>query len=156
MEGERMPAKGTGMPIMFVHGTSDKMLPYDQGKATWGVQGPSVEGRGVMALVASPFVPGTADSRPWQQVPVFANANDCTGAPKVSKVDGTRITEYSAAQCKAGEIKEYVIAGGNHAWQDWRNEGGWRVVGMPSRNTQFSAEMARFILSHEVKRNLQK
>lgn len=157
MQGEKMPEKGSGMPIMIVHGTSDHMLPYDQGKLTWGpLSGVSVEGPGFMAVGASPFIPGTADSRPWQQVPVFANANDCTGAPTVSKVDGTRITEYSANQCKAGEVKEYVIDGANHAWHDYRNEGGWAVVGMPSRNTQFSAEMARFILSHEVKRNLQK
>lgn len=156
MQGERMPAKGSGTPIMFVHGTSDYMLPYDQGKPTWGVAGPTTEGRGFMALGASPFVPGTIDSRPWQQVPVWSNANDCTGAPKVSMVDGTRITEYSAEQCKSGEIKEYVITGANHAWQDWRNEGGWVGVGMPSRNTQFSSDMARFILSHQVKRTLEK
>lgn len=149
MEGEKMPAKGSGLPIMIVHGTSDHMLPYDQGK----LRG---DGRGFMAVGASPFVPGTVYSRPWQQVPVFANANDCTGAPKVTKTDDTKLTEFSAEQCKAGEIKEYVIDGGNHAWQDWRNEGGWAVVGMPSRNTQFSSEMARFILSKEVKRNLQK
>ncbi len=156
MNGERKPEAGTGAPIMFVHGTEDYMLPHNQGEKVF-LPEPGVEveqGRGFMAWLASSFTPHTTESRPGQQVGVWKEANACEGNATIKTVDGVKITEYSAQQCKTGEVKHYLIDGANHAWQDWRNEGGWYVVGMPDRTQRFSEETAKFILSHKIQRDL--
>lgn len=149
MNGEKRPAAGTGLPTMIMHGTSDYMLPFDQGKDGFFGE----KGRGIMSWLASSFIPGTSESRPHQQIGVFKEANACEGEPTVENKDGVETTTYTSEQCKAGEIKQFVVKGNNHAWQDRQNEGGWYVVGMPNRNMSMSEETAKFILSHKAKRN---
>ncbi len=150
MEGERRPEAGTGLPTMITHGTWDFMLPFDQGKDGWFGQ----KGRGSMSWAYSSFIPGTSESRPHQQIGAFKEANACEGEPTVTNKDGVETTSYSADQCKAGEIKQFVVKRNNHAWQDRQNEGGWYVIGMPDRNMSMSEETAKFILSHPLKRNM--
>ncbi|MBK9141890.1 MAG: hypothetical protein IPM23_05295 [Candidatus Melainabacteria bacterium] len=149
MNGEEHPKAGTGLPIMLTHGTADYMLPFDQGDS--GLLGE--KGRGMMSWLASPWIPGTSDSRPKQQFGAFAQANECLGTPSLSEKHDVVTLAYDASQCKNGEVKQYLVDGANHAWQDWRNEGGWYLVGMPDRNQNMSEETAKFILSHRIRRN---
>jgi len=149
MQGERRPEAGTGLPTMITHGTSDKMLPFEQGKDGWLGE----KGRGLMSWVSSSFIPGTSESRPHQQIDVMKDANACEGEPTKTTVGDVETTHYKAEQCKTGEIKQFLVKGNNHAWQDWQNEGGWYFVGMPNRQMQMSEETAKFILRNPIKRN---
>lgn len=150
MNGERKPEAGTGTPIMIVHGTDDYMLPHNQGSSEGRLW---EKGRGFMSLLASWHIPHTTESRPGQQIGVFKDANQCEGEATQTKSHHTDITSYNADQCKVGEVKQYMINDVNHAWQDWRNAGGWYVVGMPDRTQNMSEETAKFILNHRARRH---
>lgn len=150
MDGNKAPEAGSGLPVMLVNSTSDYMLPNDQGEQGWFGE----KGRGWMSWIASPVIGGTRDSRPNQQVPTFKSANECSGEALKETLGNLEITGYGADQCAKGEVVQYTIKGGNHAWHDWRNEGGLTAVGMPERDQNMSEETAKFILSHPLKRTM--
>lgn len=149
MDGNKRPEAGSGLPTMLVNSTRDYMLPDDQGeKGLFGEKG-----RGMMSWIASSFIEGTKDSRPNQQLGVFKDANQCAGEAIKETLGSLEITNFSADQCAKGEVKQFSVKGGNHAWHDWRNEGGWYVVGMPDRTQNMSEETAKWILNHPLKRS---
>jgi len=148
MEGNKTPEAGNGLPTMLINSGMDHMLPHNQGEGwLWA------KGRGMMSKLAAPWIPGTGESRPGQQLGVFKDANQCTGDMQRQTLHHVEIGGYDAEQCKTGEVKQYFIQGANHAWHDWRNEGGWYVVGMPDRSQNLSEETAKFILNHPLKRS---
>jgi poly(3-hydroxybutyrate) depolymerase len=150
LDGNKKPEAGTGLPTMMVNSTADYMFPDDQGQTGFFGQ---EKGRGMMSWLASSWIPGTSASRPDQQLGVFKDANACAGDATKQTLGSLEITGFSSDQCKSGEVKQFSVKGGNHAWHDWRNDGGWYAVGMPDRNQNMSEKTAKWILEHPLKRN---
>ena len=142
MQGEKPPEHGEN--VMEVHGTSDHMLPFDQGKN-------GSNNRGFMSWLASSWIPGTSESRPWQQEQVWRAADGATTPAKVT--DNGKITINDSVG-PGGEVKTYLIKGANHAIHDYKNQGGM-MFGMPDRDLDFSSVSAQFILDHPLHRSLE-
>jgi poly(3-hydroxybutyrate) depolymerase len=142
MQGEKPPEHGEN--VMEVHGTSDHMLPFDQGKN-------GSNNRGFMSWLASSWIPGTSESRPWQQEQVWRAADGATTPAKVT--DNGKITIDDSVG-PGGEVKTYLIKGANHAIHDYKNQGGM-MFGMPDRDLDFSSTSAQFILDHPLHRSLE-
>lgn len=137
MQGEKAPA--IAKPAMIVHGDSDKTLPYEGGmgsvsrKMDW-LLGTNLE-----------------KSAPYMQAQVWKKANQCDGPVEV-KTQGD-VTERNYAGCKVGEVKEYIVKGGEHGLHDYKNDGSRMVqwmLGRADRRQASSTEGAKFLTKHIV------
>lgn len=137
MQGEKAPA--IAKPAMIVHGDSDKTLPYEGGmgsvsrKMDW-LLGTNLE-----------------KSAPYMQAEVWKKANQCDGPVEV-KTQGD-VTERNYTGCKVGEVKEYIVKGGEHGLHDYKNDGSRMVqwmLGRADRRQASSTEGAKFLTKHIV------
>ncbi len=137
MNGEEVPT--VGIPAMIVHGDSDETLPYEGGTG-------SVSGKMDWMLGTN-----LDNSAPYMQAQVWQTADQCHG-PVLEETQGN-ITERTYSGCETGEVIEYLIAGGEHAINDYRNDGNrtaqW-LLGSPDRTLDFSTEGAQFLTRYIV------
>ncbi|MBP9093946.1 dienelactone hydrolase family protein [bacterium] len=137
MNGEQAPTNGK--PVMIVHGDADKTLPYEGGmgsvskKMDW-LLGTNLE-----------------QSAPHMQAKIWKEADHCQGP--VEEVKRGDITERTYTGCTVGEVKEYIVKGGEHALNDYKNDGvrfaQW-LLGSADRRQAFSTEGAKFLTRHIV------
>lgn len=135
IEGESKPAEA--VPMMIVHGDSDKTLPYDGGT-------------GIMTMgIAKMMDTNLEKSQPFMQSRVWSEAAGGDGTI-TSRVNHETFEErnYSA---KNGEVKEYIIKSAGHAIHDYKNDG-WRgvqlILGQPQMNHDFVTKGAGFLKGH--------
>ncbi len=137
MNGEEEPT--VGIPVMIVHGDSDATLPYEGGMG-------SVSGKMDWFLGTN-----LDNSAPYMQAQVWQTADQCQG-PVIEETQGN-ITERTYSGCETGEVIEYLIAGGEHAINDYRNDGDrtaqW-LLGSADRTLDFSTESAQFLTRYIV------
>jgi polyhydroxybutyrate depolymerase len=119
------------IPVAFILGDQDQLVPYAGGMLTGG-RGEVLSG---------------AASAQW-----FASRNGCgpqpaeDALPDLAPGDGTRTTRARYTGCNAGaEVLLYTVQGGGHAWP-----GGWQYlpevfVGKTSRGFDASEEAWRFV-----------
>jgi polyhydroxybutyrate depolymerase len=134
---EKLPTNPNDAPnVMVIHSTADYMLPYNGG-------------RGLMTVTMD----NASRSKPNIQAEAWARANGTDSASR-SSTDIFTKTEYK----RDGEARvvEYVIKGGNHAW-DGSGTGGWPIVGRPLRRDQFdtSSVVWSFLRDADIKRSLE-
>jgi len=90
------------MPVLYIHGTDDPVVPFDGGVKTIGAEGAFVSHRQVM----DDWVRRDGCDR----VPVVTELPD-------QAADGTHITETDYTGGRDGsEVTGYVIRGGGHTW----------------------------------------
>ena len=135
IEGESKPVEA--VPMMIVHGDSDKTLPYDGGT-------------GIMTMgIAKMIDTNLEKSQPFMQSRVWSEAAGGDGTI-TSRVNHETFEErnYSA---KNGEVKEYIIKSAGHAIHDYKNDG-WRgvqlILGQPQMNHDFVTKGAGFLKGH--------
>ncbi|MBP9091498.1 hypothetical protein KBI23_10745 [bacterium] len=124
---------------MIVHGDSDKTLPYEGGMGSVS--------RKMDWLVGT----NLEKSAPYMQAEVWKKANQCDGPVEV-KTQGD-VTERNYTGCKVGEVKEYIVKGGEHGLHDYKNDGSRMVqwmLGRADRRQASSTEGAKFLTKHIV------
>jgi polyhydroxybutyrate depolymerase len=119
------------VPVAFILGTEDKLVPYAGGAVA--------RGRGEV-------LSGPASAR------FFAAKDGCkpepqdTPQPAVAPADGTRATLSRWGGCAEGaEVLLYTVEGGGHAWPGGRENLPAVIVGKTSRELDASEEAWRFV-----------
>ncbi|MEM8595978.1 MAG: PHB depolymerase family esterase [Pseudomonadota bacterium] len=121
---------GPARPVLFIHGTADRLVPPDGGRiGGW-----------------SPLVAERGDVMPVDQtLEILAERNGCNGfdsrglEDRVPE-DGSTVTLRTYRSCDA-PLLHFVVEGGGHTWPGARASGlGTRIVG--STNQDFSATEA--------------
>lgn len=115
-------------PALIILGDHDSSLPH---------QG----GRGIMTI----HLPRVDQSKPMLQLPVWADANECSGEPNIVDTDDQTITEYTAEQCSGMQVVEILRKGGQHAW-DGPYGAGWPFVGEKDRHFNTTDVVVDFFL----------
>lgn len=137
IEGEQKPKEA--VPMMIVHGDSDKTLPYE------GSTG--IISMGVAKLMDT----NLEKSQPFMQSKVWSEAAGGDGTI-TSRVNHELYEErnYSA---KNGEVKEYIVKSAGHAIHDYKNNGmraAQLILGQPQLANDFVTKGAGFLKGHIV------
>ena len=123
-----------GKPIMIVHGTADQTLPYSGGMGSVSRKMDGLLGTNLQ------------DSAPSMQASVWKAADQCDG-PFRAETRG-EVTRRDYMGCKVGEVKEFILQGGEHGINDYKNNGShimqW-LLGSPDRRQDFSTQGAEFL-----------
>ncbi len=132
MKGDQTPT--VGKPMMIIHGDKDETLPY-------------AGGMGSVSRKMDWLLGTNLDkSAPYMQAEVWKKADQCDGPVKVN--DGKDVLTRDYTGCKVGEVKEYIVKGGEHGINDFKN-GGSRTVqwmlGSADRRQAYATEGAAFL-----------
>ncbi len=138
IEGESKPKEA--VPMMIVHGDTDKTLPYEGGT-------------GIMTMgIAKMMDTNLEKSQPFMQSKVWSEASGGDGTI-TSRVDHETFEERNYST-KNGEVKEYIVKSAGHAIHDYKNNG-WRgvqlILGQPQMNHDFVTRGAGFLKAHMVR-----
>lgn len=132
MKGDQAPT--VGKPMMIIHGDKDETLPY-------------AGGMGSVSRKMDWLLGTNLDkSAPYMQADVWKKADQCDGPVKVN--DGKDVIARQYTGCKVGEVKEYIVKGGEHGINDFKNRGSRTVqwmLGSADRRQAFSTEGAAFL-----------
>lgn len=131
------PNPGSPVDAVIIHGTNDKMLPYGGG-------------RGLMTAL----MPKASDSKPFQQARFWAGVNQSLPPDAVDTTHFTQ-TDY-VSQSGENRVREYVVKGGQHAW-DGSPMPGWPIVGRPAKPEVFhtSERLWDFLRNSRLSRTLE-
>jgi len=137
MNGDKAPQQGKA--VMIVHGDNDATLPRAGGTGS------------VSAVMDWLLGTNLKDSNPPAQERIWSDANQCNGA-LVSDTTGdvTKITHQGCSQ----PLVEYRLKNGNHAINDYKNDGNHFVqwlLGSPDRAKNFSTMGAQFLKDNIVR-----
>ena len=111
---------GFALPVMYIHGTDDPLVPIDGGDKTIGADGPFVSHRQVIGK--------------WVAI------DGCNPRPVVTEMpntayDGTTITREVFKGVRNGsEVVSYVIQNGGHTWPGGKQYLPRAIIGRVSRD----------------------
>ncbi len=118
------------MPILFIHGTTDPVTPYEGGRQPGGARVLSVEDTAKM----------------------WAYFNGCNKSPEVQEIHGingaTLVSVFTYSSCKNySQVKLYRIEGGGHVWPGEPEDLSSSGVGKLSAGIDASEEIWKFFRS---------
>ncbi|MBC7999056.1 MAG: dienelactone hydrolase family protein [Leptolyngbya sp.] len=132
MEGDRKPTEA--VPMMIIHGDSDETLPYGGGfgstssKMDWVT--PTNLGK----------------SQPFMQAKIWSQAAGGDGSITSRSSDGN--VEERTYNAGSGEVREYILKGGQHGVHDYKNNGSrfsqW-LLGEPDMRQDMVTKGAGFL-----------
>lgn len=132
MEGDRKPTEG--VPMMIIHGDSDATLPYDGGLGSTS--------RKMEWLTST----NLDKSKPFMQAKIWSQASGGDGSVTSRSSDGS--VEERTYAAGTGEVKEYIIKGGQHGVHDYKNNGSrfmqW-LLGEPDMRQDMVTKGAGFL-----------
>lgn len=136
-EMQSAPPPPHPVPIMFIVGTEDPLIPFKGGKVKVGLQ---TRGHVVSAE---------------QSIAFWVKANNCspkpsqTELPVLDAADPTKITKYVySCPDNSNEVIEYVVHGGGHTWPSGRQYLPGFMIGKVSRQLNTNQVIIDFFLKH--------
>ena len=116
------------MPILFIHGTTDPVTPYEGGRQPGGARVLSVE----------------------ETIKIWAHFNGCKKSPEVQEIHGLNganlVSVFTYAPCQNhSQVKLYSIEGGGHVWPGESEGLSKSGVGKTSREIDASEEIWKFL-----------
>lgn len=147
--------ENTNIAAMIVHGTSDMMVPYNQGREING----KMQGQGLYIWAARNIqgldMPGADYVTPWAQVNNWRSSNQLSTLHSVTSTDRELTQRYADPSKRRPPVEEYVITNGNHAWNSWQNQTGglWFLpYTSPNRSFDFSGKSGQFLIENPKKK----
>lgn len=123
---------GPPVPLMFIHGTSDPLVPYDGGPIT--VLGK--QDRGSVLPAAETVARYAIRNRcgAWEEIEITDHYPD----------DGTRVRQHVYRDC-AAPLTQFIIDGGGHTWAGNKDRR-WveALLGQTSRDISATYEIETF------------
>jgi len=130
------------VPIMFILGTADPLVPFEGGEITIG---PLHRGKTVPATTAINF---WVKANGCQPTPVV------TELPQVAPLDPTSVTrevfEPGAGGGGGAEVVAYIIKGGGHTWPGGKQYLPVRIVGRTSSQMNANDVIWKFFEQHHL------
>lgn len=124
------------IPILFIHGTEDRLMPWGGGE----VAGSAFLGRGKGQVISSP-----------ETVRFFARNNGCRSVPVTERLpdtvadDNTRVEIDRFEGCRHGaNVIAYRVIGGGHTWPGSAVAPTLRKSGATSREISATARIWQF------------
>jgi polyhydroxybutyrate depolymerase len=134
-------APARAVPIAFIHGTSDALMPFAGGPITEG-KGDSSTDRG--EVISAPAT-----------VAFWAEANGCWPdpvqqmLPDLVRRDGTRVERFTFVDCPFGaDVVHYQVIGGGHTWPGSTPLPPGNRFGRVSRDIDATSEIWGFFNAH--------
>jgi poly(3-hydroxybutyrate) depolymerase len=117
-----------------LHGDKDQTLPYKGGLGN------------VSSWMDWALGTNLDKSAPYMQSAVWSKADQCDGPVAVH--DNAQVTSRDYIGCKVGEVREYILKGGQHGINDYKNDGSrfaqW-LLGSADRSQDFASQGADFL-----------
>ena len=129
------------VPVLEIHGTSDRSWPYAGGAMSWGVA------RTLGSFVSTPTtVAGWSSRNGCQPTPLVENL------PDLDRTDGTTVTRVSYQGCQnGGDVVLLRVNNGGHAWPGGSAVLPSRIVGPGNRDINANRVMWEFFKAHPMR-----
>ncbi|MEZ4321795.1 MAG: prolyl oligopeptidase family serine peptidase [Myxococcota bacterium] len=130
---ECTPPSDARVPVMFVLGTADPLVPYEGGPVANGDRGEAISADAAFAF--------------------WSDQNGCTGEPTITPLpdtdpdDGTTASREDATGCDA-PVSRIVIEGGGHTWPGGAQYLPERTIGPTSNDLQGQDVLWDFVKGH--------
>lgn len=122
------PAPGAAVPLMIVHGTGDRHVPYEGGKGKLARWGYAVNDRSVSYAVS-----------------FWVEHNGCAAAASVEERGPLHVERFGGGR-EGSEVVLFRIDGGRHAWPGGKKA--WAGADAPYAGLKATDEIWRFFSRH--------
>lgn len=123
------------VPILFIHGDADPLMPWDGGAVRKGLRG---AGGNVASLLKTAGF--------WSSVNGCSPKTSFNILPVLDSTDPSRAERITYLSCQKAPVVVYKIRGGGHDWPGAPDKGIFlkKILGPTSRNLDANAVIAQF------------